>query len=137
MLTTCEHCGTEFQAVRRTARFCSNTCRSRARRARHGNAAGVDDSDSDLVVQVKADLEAAGRLDSFAGRLAVQLARNLSASDATGVAGLSKELRTVMAAALEGSQPAPGEPAADAPDAVDMMKERRDRKAREAAARLA
>jgi hypothetical protein len=83
------------------------------------------------------ELTEAGRLESFHGRLAVQLARQVSGVDAKGVSGLSKELRTVMAAALS-SAPAPAgdEPAAVEPDPEDEVEKARRRRdeARAAAA---
>ncbi|MGZ6788371.1 MAG: hypothetical protein ACXVGQ_00305 [Mycobacteriaceae bacterium] len=85
-----------------------------------------------MVASVRRDLEGAGRLDTFAGQLALSLAKQVSRSDATGVSSLSKELRQVMSEALAGAAPVPGA-AESVPDEVDQMKERREAKARAAA----
>ncbi|MGH8523424.1 MAG: hypothetical protein ACREXY_04190, partial [Gammaproteobacteria bacterium] len=83
-----------------------------------------------LVDAVLRDLERADRLDSFAGQLALQLARKMADHEATGVASLSKELRTVLAAAVaKDDGPDPSSPAADSGvDAVDEAGRKRDEK---------
>lgn len=130
MRVICGVCHEPFEAKRKSARFCGDTCRSRARRGRQSTSG---DNDSDLTLQVIADLEAAGQLDSFHGRLAVQLARRMSEKSDSST---SKELRTVMAAAL-GQQAAPvagaAAPADEPEDEVEKARRRRD-EARAAAA---
>jgi len=44
VIKRCEVCGREFQAQRRTARFCSATCRSRAARS-HAFTGGIEAPD--------------------------------------------------------------------------------------------
>lgn len=125
MKATCKECKESFEAQRSTAEYCGVTCRSRARRKRRSEPTGEE---SDLELQVRAELEGAGRLECFNGQLALQLARKMSAVDATGVASLSKELRTVMDAALAGANPAPAdEPAEAAPEVDEVQKARRRR----------
>lgn len=110
METLCESCGDAFVAKRSTARFCSATCRQRTGRAARGAAAEVvapavaegDGEDTGLVASVRAELVAADRDQTFYGQLALQLAGRLADRDESGISSLSKELRTVMAAALDG-----------------------------------
>ncbi|MBJ8342788.1 hypothetical protein JGU71_28250 [Antrihabitans sp. YC3-6] len=124
MQVKCGVCGAEFEARRSTAKYCSDRCRQRRKRGSEPGPVG-------LVGSVTAELKAAGRLDSFDGQLAVELARQLTAQGASGISSLSKELRTVMATALDGAsvKSAP----ADADDEVSKAREARERKARQAA----
>jgi hypothetical protein len=76
-----------------------------------------------LVAAVVAELTAAGREGSALGVQAIHLAQRLDLSrfdTGGGLAALSKELRAVMAAALQN--------AAVAADPVDELKARRDAK---------
>lgn len=135
METTCESCEAVFEAKRSTARFCSITCRSRAARAQKASAEptpvppAVDDA-TGLVGSVRDELVKAGRDQTFYGQLALQLAGRLADRDESGISSLSKELRTVMAAALEGA--APAEPAEPTPapavedDEVERARRRRE-----------
>ena len=92
-----------------------------------------------LVASVREELEAAGRMDTFSGQLALQLARRLANPDESGISSLSKELRTVMAAALDGVTPpsAEGEPAAAEDDEDEVTRARRQREQARQAAGLA
>lgn len=145
-MKTCEgpDCGVEFEPKRSTARYHSATCRQRAGRARKAAAESVEadaaqgKDEHPLVRSVRAELVTAGRLDSFNGQLALQLARRLANPEESAVTTLSKELRAVMAAATadrpEDPEPTPdaGQPA----DADDEIRRKRDAKrqaAREAA----
>lgn len=76
----------------------------------------------DLAAAVRQELLEANRLNTFYGRLAVELARRLAKPDETGASSLSKELRTVMEAALTGVKPP--EPV-DEPDEVEQARRRR------------
>lgn len=142
---TCEGCGEVFEARRTTARWCSDRCRKQAARGSDAQAsepaAPVEPTDSGLVESVRRDLEAAGRVDTFAGQLALQLARRLSTPDESGISSLSKELRTVMAAALEGVIPPSAEggeePAPVEEDEDEVTKARRQREEARQAAGLA
>ena len=127
MKVICASCKESFEGKRSTARLCSATCRSRARRRPSSSSREPSDRDAALVAQVRRQLEDAGRLDTFEGQLAVQLARSMSKVDATGVAALSKELRAVMMTALEGVESADEQSAAPVvEDAVARARERRD-----------
>lgn len=151
MEVVCSHCGRAFEAKRSTAKYCSATCRQRARRDRKAAEESVEaDADAgrvehQLVRSVRQDLEAADAVDTFNGQLALQLARRLANPDESGISALSKELRTVMAAALAalaGKSPEPepdGDDTAadegdDVPDEVTAARRKRDA-AREAAGR--
>lgn len=125
MLATCATCESEFEAKRSTAKFCSGRCRNVGNRRGRSNG-----EDSGLEASVRRELERANTADSFAGQLAIELARRMSSPGETGISSLSKELRTVMAAALEGKAPASGE---GVEDEIDKARRARERKAREAA----
>jgi hypothetical protein len=81
------------------------------------------DQDFPLVNAVKADLDAAGRLDTPLGQQAVRLAQRMCSPYDTGsaLAAVSKELRSVMAEALKDVD-AGG-------DALDELAERRLKRA--------
>src|SRR5262245_6230304 len=108
-------CGKPFEAQKPTARYCSPLCSKRAQRA--GVAGRRSDpvvapeigEASGLVDAVEKTLEAAGRLNSSMGQLALVLARKMATDHGTaaGVAALSRELSAVVAAALEGHSAAP------------------------------
>lgn len=113
MTVTCACCGQPFEAKRRTARFCSATCRSRARRTSSPPVRGQRDkgrakpgADSALVVAVRRELEEAGQLATVEGQLALMLAAQSATVAASALATLSVELRRLMALALaRGAQP--------------------------------
>lgn len=145
----CGGCGEPFEAKTRRRKWCSDACKMRHRRGGSETVApsAVDEAPADppadegLLAAVRRELAEAGRLDTIAGQLAVQLARQVTAVDAKGVAGLSKELRAVLTEALEGVEPTPPspetaeEPPAEADDEVARAREARERKARDAAGR--
>ncbi len=126
---TCRSCGSSFEAQRGTAVYCGATCRQRARRSGLTTAPVVPlppppEDDPPLVVSVRAELARAKRADSVLGQQAIALAGRLatgSADTGSAVASLSKELRAVMAEAMQGV------PAA--PDALDQLAARRIQKA--------
>jgi hypothetical protein len=134
---TCDGCGEGFEARHRNARWCSDRCRkASARKAEKavqpGHIEDLDESPTGLVAAVTSELEAAKVIHTFAGQLAVSLAKRLASPDETGASSLSKELRTVMAAALAGVTP----PAAtEDDDEVAKARVAREHKAREAARR--
>ena len=141
-MKTCEgpDCDVEFEPARSTAKFCSATCRKRAARNRGAEAAPAEDeapgADDGLTASVRAELIKAGALDTFYGQLAVQLARRLTYPDESGISALSKELRTVMDAAVKSvPEPAPEAASHDAED--EVTKARRQREESRKAAGLA
>ena len=125
----CASCGRPYEAKRASSRFCGPTCRQRASRAL---AAGIpprastpDDHPvppSELERATIRELEAAGRLQTAFGQVAVELARRIGSRRETGaaVAALARELGATMTAALAG--------VADAADPLDEIRARRDLK---------
>ena len=119
MQRTCSICGKSFTAKRKDARTCSATCRSNKR----NGAKPAELIESPLVRATRAELEAAGKLDTRLGQQALVLAVGMSTG--SGVGQLSKELDRVMEAAI-GISVKP--PAAGTGDAVDELRARRDAK---------
>jgi predicted nucleic acid-binding Zn ribbon protein len=127
MHVKCGVCGKDFEARRSTAKYCSARCRQRQRQRQRRSAVAP----RGLIKTVTAELKAAGKLDSFDGQLAVELARQLT-QGASGIPSLSKELRAVMASALGDVSPAQQSVVED-DDEVAKARSARERKAREAA----
>lgn len=121
MRKSCVVCGDSFEAKRKDARTCSASCRSKKR---YPTPPQDDPLGNPLVVAVRAELEAAGKLDSMLGQLALSLAARVK-SEASGVSALSRELRAVTAAAV-GAQVSSS--AAGGGDGVDELRDRRDAK---------
>lgn len=121
MTKTCDQCSTEFDAKSPTARFCSAKCRKTAFMERQNTIGTVPERPRTAVAAVQAELEAAGRSDSYLAAAAVALAERIDSSTAVmGFAALVKELRSTMDAATAGAQVAA--------DPVDELRRRRDRK---------
>jgi hypothetical protein len=118
MTTHCELCGNEFKARRATARFCSSSCRSKARR--RTEPAGPD-PDSALVDAVRRELDEAGCLDTVDGQIALQLARKMSTQTGKDLVGLVAELRNVLVRARS---------SAGGPDEVQRARHLREEKRR-------
>jgi hypothetical protein len=128
---TCEECGTEFEAKRRGAAFCGNTCKMRAFRAdKRGDrpepalaaVADIPAVEPPLVTATRRELEAAGRFDTVVGQIAMELAAKVCSDRDTGSAkaAAAKELRTVMAEALTVAEKA---------DSLDELASRRLKRA--------
>lgn len=116
-------CGKALEG-RADQRFASEACRKRAKR-RGGSVAAMSDGpegrSTETVAAVRAQLEAAGRAETYLGAAALALAERIDNSTAVmGFAPLVKELRSTMDAALAGVKVA-GDP-------VDELRARRDRK---------
>ena len=123
MIRGCDVCGRPYEAKRVSSRFCSGTCRKRNLRAPRPRLAETSPAAEDyaLPAATRAELEAASRLDSMLGQVALLLAERMCEFDTgSGTAALSKELRAVMVAAVQGA-PAAADP-------VDELRARRDRK---------
>ena len=123
MIRGCDVCGHPYEATRVSSGFCSGTCRKRNLRAPRPRLAETSPAAEDyaLLAATRAELEAAGRLDSMLGQVALLLAERMCEFDTgSGTAALSKELRAVMVAAVQGA-PAAADP-------VDELRARRDRK---------
>ena len=123
MQRMCDVCGSEFEAKRKDAKTCSATCRSNKR-----NQVPAPDPDevgqNSLVKATKTELEAAGKVDTMLGQLAISLAGRMSGTT-TGLAALSRELRSVTDAAI--GMKAKGGTDAKA-DGIDELRARRDAK---------
>lgn len=128
MLRKCDSCGIAFNTSRASARFCTDRCRQRGKRApkpptTRDIPVELPEDVSDLLEVTKRDLAVAGRLDSILGQQAVALAARMSSRHETGaaLASLSRELRAVMVEALAGAE--------RATTWVDEMAARRARRA--------
>ena len=154
---TCAGCGVKFKAKSPRAKWHNAACRKRAQRAatkatksapakkavakrparRDSGSTSASVLDRhDLVVSVRRDLETAGKLETFQGQLAVQLARRIADPNETGASPLSKELRAVMAVALTVVAPAADESAEAAEHEDEVTRARKAREeARQAAGR--
>lgn len=122
MQRSCSVCGRDFDAKRKDATTCGSTCRANRHRGKVANPA-TNLVDTPLVRATRAELEAAGKLDTRLGQQALVLAAGMSTG--SGVGQLSKELDRVMEAAI-GISVKP--PAAGTGDAVDELRARRDAK---------
>jgi hypothetical protein len=143
MERSCDVCGATYTAQRRTSRFCGGTCRMRALRGNEPRKpkapkpapkpapVAVDEPDhrwgrrSDVQDATRAELEAAGRLDSAAGRKALALADlidNPPPLTWSSIAGWSREHGAAMAAALAGAE------VATTRSTLDEIRARRDAK---------
>ena len=120
MATVCNapECGKPLPPSRgnRPRLYCDAKCRGKAYAARHANPDTVfmeadAPADTSLADVVRRDLNAAGRLNTLPGQLALALAMRLTApgTTASSVATLSKELRALMAEALAGTKPREGD----------------------------
>jgi hypothetical protein len=133
----CNVCGRPYEAPRSTSRFCGDTCRKRNLRAPRPRLAEVRGdtcrnrnlraprprpvaqvrpvaADHPLLDAVRAELEAAGRLDSALGQVALLLATRICGvyDTGSGTATMAAALRDAPAAA----------------DPVDELRRRRDPK---------
>jgi hypothetical protein len=109
MRRQCPVCGREFSG-RSDKIYCGPTCRSRNSLAPREVSSGVDApvEDHPLVVATRAELMAAGRLDTVLGAAAVSLAAAMCAPRVGNAAlvAASKELSRTMKLALKGAPPA-------------------------------
>lgn len=127
MIRSCDVCTADYEAKRANSRFCSDSCRKRNQRSpvkSTGKPAepGAEGASSSVLDATRVELERAQRVDTALGQQALEIARRMGSPFETGsgVASLSRELRAVMSAALEGVQ--------GALDPVDELRARRDRK---------
>ena len=130
MQRNCASCGVLYEAKRPNSKYHNDTCRKRGQRAPKVELSlpellvglGSAPRDQPLVSALTRELEGAGRIDTFLGQAALELARRISSphESGAGVASLVKQLRETMADALKG--------AATADDALDELRKRRDSK---------
>jgi|SRR5690242_14647900 hypothetical protein len=122
----CDACGKTYEAHRVTSKFCSPKCRiaNHEKSKRPSAALSAEPVDEGPVfAKSRAKLEAAGRLDTWEGAVALQLAARLDAQvreGGMGVAAIVREHRASMEEALKG--------ASVAADPLDELRERRDRR---------
>ena len=119
MERSCNACGAPYEAVRASSQYCGDTCKKRAQRGYTPPA--TTSTGSGTATAVRAELTAAGRLDTHLGAAALALADRIdNATAVMGFAALVKELRATMEAATAG--------AVEAMDPVDELRARRDDK---------
>ena len=96
---SCEGCGQKYPAVRKTSRFCSDSCRKRGQRR---NPPANADEASLLVEAVRRELDDAGVLDTRLAQQALTLAGRVSNGVDTGAsaAAASRELDRLLDKAL-------------------------------------
>ncbi len=123
MKIECEVCGRPFEAKRKDAKTCGATCRSNKRNQSSPPESGEYRTNS-LVAATRAELEAAGKVDTMLGQLAISLAGRMSGTT-TGLAALSRELRFVIEAAIGKRSPSGTEAEGDY---IDELRKRRDAK---------
>jgi hypothetical protein len=108
MSRSCQQCGKAFESASAHARFCGATCRKASSRGAPKVTelrAPVVQPGQGTAAQVRAQLESAGRLETYLGAAAIALAERIdSATAVMGFAALVKELRSTMDAALAGVQ---------------------------------
>ena len=132
MATVCNapRCGKEIAQTpgKRERLYCDAVCRNRAAYARKHAVAPVAPDParpaSSLADVVRRQLEQADRLETIPGQLALELAQRLvsAGTTASSLAQLSKELRALVAEALEGTKPREG-------DTLDEFTQRLQQKA--------
>lgn len=125
MRRDCDSCGSGYDAQRPNSKFCSESCRKKATRGtstpRMEPISAAVDPIASTHSRVLADLEKAGRAETYLGAAALALADRIDQSTAVmGFAALVKELRSTMDAAMAG--------VTVADDPVDELRARRDRK---------
>lgn len=118
----CVTCGREYVAGNSRSRTCGDACRKR--RSRGAVAMPEVETGNSLVQATRRELEDVGKVDTMLGQQALALAARMSGTETPGgIASISRELRTVMAAVVG--------PAAKGPakqDSVDELRARRDAK---------
>lgn len=103
----CEVCGAAFEARTARARFCSNTCTQRSRRATRDRSrirlAPPLVVPPSMEAALRRDLNDAGLLDTVGGQQALLLVERMGSAEESGasVAALSKELRALLAVLFE------------------------------------
>lgn len=129
MQRNCDSCSSPYTAQRPNSRFCSESCRKKAARGTDSPRIEPIEARSDVAStrsRVQAELEEAGRAETYLGAAALALADRIDQSTAVmGFAALVKELRSTMEAATAG--------VVKAGDAVDEVTARREEKLRRVA----
>jgi hypothetical protein len=122
----CDQCGVEYEAARRTSRYCSSSCRVHAYQgapARKSRAKPAGDVPTGLMASTLQELVSAGRESTALGQAALLLAYRIERSQmdtGAGVASLVKQHGATLAEALKG--------ATQAKSGLDELRSRRDAK---------
>lgn len=130
MRRRCDSCGSEYEAKRKTSKFCSTRCRVRAHERQETVAEfplqppeALGEGSGPVETVTRRILGEAERVDTVLGQQAITLAGRLDrpgSDTGSSVAALSKEFRAVMDAAMAG--------VGVAADPLDELRARRDRK---------
>lgn len=104
-MRACDVCGERYQAKRPSSRYCSARCRNRKARQGLPDAEvvrlDVEGAVSSVAAATRAELAAAGRLETSLGQAAMAAAIRLDASRAVqGYAAMLKEYRDTMREAM-------------------------------------
>lgn len=115
MTRQCDVCSVTYEAKRKTSRYCSTRCRTRASRSGRNGARVVPLAPVVPAVPVgsvadatRSELEAVGRAESPLGLAALALAARIDSQQDTG-SGLAAAVRALgetLSAALKGSESA-------------------------------
>jgi hypothetical protein len=104
----CKTCNRRFRKPGQSRRLHCEDCRPPRDRTRVEVPAPVAPlGPGPLEVAVGAELERAGRGESWRGQVAVRLAREAEGASGTAVSSLLKQLEAAMGAALDGVPPEP------------------------------
>ena len=108
MKRQCDSCGTEFEAKRAHARWCSARCSKRGQRGvlRSPDPVPVVEVEPVLVVSVRADLTESGVAETPAGLQALHVAARMAGATAdtgSSYAALSRELSRLLVEAKVGA----------------------------------
>lgn len=111
MQLTCKACGRPFDAKTRRRKYCGDTCRQRAQRARGKPVGQVvplrpPTEDGGVESATRAELQEVDRVGTALGQAALALARRLDVGQAdtgSAMASLVREWRATLTAATEGA----------------------------------
>ena len=97
MQVTCAGCGESFEAKRKTAKYCSGTCRTRGNR-RADEAPVATSASAGLSESTRAELARLRKLDTVQGQQVMVIALRMESLFETGsaVAALSREHSRLM-----------------------------------------
>ena len=111
MMRPCDACGTPYEAKRRTSRYCSTRCRTRASRAGGVDAKVIElqtqapDDSGPLESSTRATLTDAGKVDHPLGVALLTLARRLDQPGADSISSISagmKQFEAMLATLTRG-----------------------------------
>lgn len=132
MVKSCASCGRKFEPKRPNGKYCGPTCRQRAHRAPKPTEAEQDAPvvtlptpvvEGGTAASTRAELDAAGRLDTAAGQAALTLARRIDdcgSETGASLAALVKQHLATLQMATAGAE--------RAADPIDELRARRERR---------